>query len=266
MIIKNNGIKYYSSPLASSTKLTSGDNVRHAFFTRIGGVSLAPFNELNVDPLGGDDTIAVSSNIQKISKVIGFEPSRLVSLIQVHGKHVYKVESGGMSERNMEADAVITNAKDIALSIKTADCVPILLIDPVTNSIGAVHAGWKSTVQNIIAETVTSMTESYGTKAENIIAIIGPHIKLCCFEVGDNVKDEFSKAFNGNTNDIIKDNSINMEKANSIQLINSGVLEGNITTEGGCTSCNGEEFFSHRRDGATTGTGRQASIIMIKGA
>lgn len=265
MLIENNGIKYYSSNLASSVKLSSGDNVRHGFFTRIGGVSSAPFNELNVDPLGGDDTIAVSSNLQKISEVMGFQPSRLVSLKQVHGKHVYKAESGGMSERNMEADAAITNAKDIALSIKTADCVPILLIDPVTNSIGAVHAGWKSTVQNIVKETLNSMRENYGTNTENIKAIIGPHISPCCFKVGDDVREQFAKAFN-NTDNIIKENTIDMGAANREQLINYGVLEENITSEGGCTCCNSEEFFSHRRDGAGIGTGRQLSLIMIKGA
>lgn len=263
MLIENNGVKYYSSSAVSNIDLASGANVKHAFFTRIGGTSQPPFESLNTDPFGGDDTIAVSNNLLKIADIMGVDFSRLVGVKQVHGNEVYKVEAGAMSARNMKADAIITEATDVAISIKTADCVPILLIDPANNAIGAIHAGWRSTVQNIVSKTLSAMTESYGTDPSKLVALIGPHIKPCCFTVSSEVTEEFKNAF-PNNNSIIEDDSIDLGRANLQQLLDSGVQESNITTEGGCTHCNEEEFFSHRRDGSgDTSTGRQISIILI---
>lgn len=264
MLIENNGVKYYSSPEISNIKPASGGSISHGFFTRNGGVSKPPFDELNIDPYGGDDPMLVSQNLQKISETIGFNLSRLVNIKQVHGDHIYKVEAG-MSAKNMEADAVMTNQEDIAISIKTADCVPILMVDPANNAIAAVHAGWKSTIKNIVSKTVSAMGDHYGTRPGDLIAAIGPHINSCCFQVSGEVKGEFQKAFPGSIG-IIENNNINLGQANINQLIDSGLIESNITTIGGCTSCNSEEFFSHRRDGADGATGRELSLIMIKGA
>ncbi len=265
MLKENKGIKYYSSDVISNLKLTSGSIINHGFFTRLGGVSSPPFDKLNIDPLGGDDPMHVSQNLEKISEVVGFGLSRFVNIKQVHGDTVYKVESG-MSSKNMEADAVITDQPNIAISIKTADCVPILIVDPVNNAVAAVHAGWRSTLKKIASKTVSAMEENYGSSPADLIASIGPHINSCCFEVSNAVKDEFNMAFHDNGIGIIENNNINLGQANISHLLGSGLSESNITTEGGCTSCNREEFFSYRRDGADSPTGRQLSVIMIKGA
>jgi len=264
MLIENNGIKYYSSEKASNLYLQSGASVRHAFFTRVGGLSEPPFNTLNIDPRIGDDPISVSSNLKVISEVMGFDESKLVMVKQVHGDKIYKVEEHAMSSRNMEADAIITNARGIAISVKTADCVPLFIIDTENSAVAAVHAGWRGTVEKIAAKTLNSMNENYGTRSDQVAVIIGPHIKECCYEVSDDVKGAFEKAFYNNTDGFFNDRYLNLAEANKRALTDAGVGEDNIATEGSCTCCNEDLFFSHRRDGTPGPTGRQISIIIIK--
>lgn len=160
------------------------------------------------------------------------------------------------------ADAVVTSRKNVLIGIRVADCVPVLMYDREKQIIGAVHAGWKGTAQRIIANTVKTMREEFGCSAGDISAAIGPSIRQCSYEVGEEVMGRVMEA-TGEGDYYSKNGgkcSLDLSRANRIQALSAGVREGNIWQSGECTFCSHERFYSYRH---SKDTGRQGGFIVM---
>jgi YfiH family protein len=264
-MIRNGSLEYLKAPA-----LDSFDFLIHAFCTRRGGVSKGPFSSLNVSSRGGDDRGSVRQNFERIASAFGFSAGNLLPIHQVHSDAIWIVDQRvSSSEGNQppDFDAVVTGRPAIALCIKTADCVPILLADPVRRVIGAVHAGWKGTALRIAAKTADTLIRRFDASPRDIRALIGPSIGPCCYEVDLPVFE----AMAGHTGQSsffarVPDRQrwmLDLPLANRIQLLDRGILPEHIFSTGLCTSCRKDIFFSHRREAGQTG--RQLNFIMLRG-
>jgi polyphenol oxidase len=166
----------------------------------------------------------------------------LALLHQIHSATC--VAAGGREGELGDGDALLENLPGHAVAVKTADCTPILLADVRLRAVAAVHAGWRGTVQEIVAGAVAAMRERFGSAPADIHAAIGPAIGACCYEVGPEVSVHFG--LSGRTH-------IDLAAANRGQLERAGVAPGRIYVAGLCTRCHPERFHSFRRDGAAAG-------------
>lgn len=167
-----------------------------------------------------------------------------LTLKQVHSATV--VEAGDWHEQ-IEGDALICRTPGTGIAIKTADCVPILLADPVTRSVAAVHAGWRGTISGIAGAVVSEMAQRYGTKPADLVAALGPSIQECCFEVGADVGVLFREIF-PERNDWRDGDRVDLQEANRRILLRAGLRGECVSLANPCTACGGEEFHSWRRD------------------
>lgn len=210
------------------------------------------------------------------SEAIGVDAERIVRTGQVHGNHVFvvKEEHAGMGRRRDTptpgtADATITQAINVPLMTLAADCLPLLMYDPVQHAAAAVHAGWRSTVQDIAGEVVRAMQQEFGSDPADIIAFLGPAIGVCCNEVGPEVTAQWREvaADLGPVAELAvtrpgPKEHFDVPRANSLLLQRAGLQPENIEMSDICTRCNLDDWFSHRGQGANTG--RQGGIIMLK--
>lgn len=256
------GIQYIASPLFPDKE------VNHAFLSRIGGVSKPPFNSLNFDNRDTDTNENIEKNRDKLSKTLDVPVKNLVLVNQVHGSKVLVIkDSNPAGQPVVEADAIITNIAQVPIGIMTADCLPVLIYDPVKKAVAAVHAGWKGSAGGVSIEAINAMRLQYGSDPKDMVAALGPYIGPCCYSVRENVVDEFKNRFGSYTGYIQKfkdEIRLDIGLANIEQLTGSGIPKANISFEPVCTSCNNALFFSYRKDGGRTG--RQLSYIMLKGA
>ena len=254
------------------------DGLICGFSTRLGGVSRGCFASMNLGFARGDSEENVMENYRSLCKNLGIVPERLVFTDQVHNTVVRRASAadcgkGMIYQRDYSGvDGHITNEPNVPLLVFGADCVPIFLYDQAEHAIGAVHAGWKGTAGKIAAAAVRRMEESFGSRANNIVAVIGPSIGPECYEVGREVADVFCQAFY-NTEKIVQkkqesaDNEsekymLDLWEANRHVLMEAGVLSENIFISGLCTMCRQDLFFSHR---ATNGKrGSMAGFIMLR--
>ncbi len=176
---------------------------------------------------------------------------------QVHGDTVVSAQ-GAPSDCSTapEADAFITNQPNLPIAIRTADCLPVFIFDPLKKAIGLVHAGWKGTQRQITAKTLKTMHDKFGSQCYNLHIFLGPAIGACCYEVGPEFRAYFSEDVSERDGHLFFD----VTSANRRQLIAAGVLPENIGTSGQCTSC-GKGYFSYRRDGPKAG--RMISVMML---
>lgn len=239
----------------------------HAFFSRRGGASAGEFASLNFDPRGGDPAGNIERNKTAAGAAFGVSLDRLVNPTQVHGNTVVVLDAENVKScKGVEADAVVTNVPGVPIGILTADCLPVLLYDPVKKVVGCAHAGWRGTLLDVCGWTVAAMKESFGSNTKDIIVALGPHIKSCCYEVSGDVYAAFEKAhgkdlpyFSRNGKTL----TLDIGGANRIFLLAAGLKEENIIDVSVCTSCKVSDFFSYREENGKTG--RQLSFIMLKG-
>lgn len=247
--------------------------ISHGFTTRRGGVSLAPYDQLNM-ALHVDDNIEhVRANRALVCQALEMNPEQLVAAVQVHGKRVEVIGSEHLGRGALdyhtaipEADALITNVPGVPLSSYYADCVPILLYDPVKICVGLAHAGWRGTVQQIAGATVKKMAEVYGSNPEDMLAGIGPSIGPCCYQVDEPVRKALEDSFTY-WSQLLKPTGYNhwlldLWQTNRRVLEDAGLRPANITVAEICTACESELFFSYRAHQGKTG--RMASLIMIR--
>lgn len=234
----------------------------HGFPTRAGGVSKAPFASLNTSRVVGDADEAVTENLRRLASAAQVPAERLFSVSQVHGAAV--VEAPGVTPRT-EADALWTGAPGTAVGVRTADCVPILLEDPRSGRVAAVHAGWRGVIAGIVARTL-EVWAAKGTRPGDVRAAIGPAIQKCCFEVDGELPARFSAAFG---DEIVvpvagkEKRHLDLPRAVAVTLGRLGVPAAHVVTLPHCTHCD-ERFFSHRRERGVTG--RHLSFITCVGA
>jgi len=244
-----------SGPVVLRSQLLGERRVRHGFSTRIGGVSEGPFATLNVAVGPGDSPEHVAENLARFAAAIGVDAERLYQTSQVHGADVRTIEPGEdrLAVVREHADALIAHDPSTAIGVRTADCVPILLHEKQTNVVAAVHAGWRGVVGGVVQSALAHLAiRARGSRG--IAAAIGPCIGPCCFEVGEEVASALSDAAPGDDRVVLRDRSkphVDLRRAVRLQLQALGVEE--IEDVPGCTRCDAEKFYSHRRDGARSG-------------
>lgn len=177
--------------LITSPDLAALPGIRHAFFTREGGVSTGIYASLNGGLGSKDDSAAITENRARMAKQLAVAPDHLVSLYQVHSPDVAVVTGPWLGERP-QADAMVTTAPGVALGVSSADCGPILFADAEAHVVGAAHAGWKGAFSGVVASTVTAM-EKLGARRERIVAILGPTISASAYEVGPEFVERFKQ-------------------------------------------------------------------------
>lgn len=230
----------------------------HGFSTRLGGVSEGIYSSMNLSFTRGDKEEAVKENYRRISSAMGFAMENIVTSDQTHTANVRRVteedRGNGITKPRpyKDVDGMITNVPGIVLATFYADCVPLYFVDPVQKAIGLSHSGWRGTVSKIGKITVEKMSEEYGTRPEELYAAVGPSICQKCYEVSEDVAEEFRRAFDPKYWNALfykKENGkyqLNLWEANRIVLLESGIPEDHISMPNLCTCCNPEFLFSHR--------------------
>ena len=235
-----------------------------AFSVRSGGRKRSPQNYLDFMQSRHNSAKEVTENLEKLGAGLGIDARHIVTCRQIHGDEIAVLDA--LPDSTANADAVITEKPGIFPAIKTADCLPILILEPRKEIAAAVHAGWRGTVLRITRKVVVTLKKRFGCEASDMIVALGPCIGVCCYEVDDKVLTPLRKAipqadrFIGrNRRDrAVKDEPdvsyrLDLTAVNRYELIAEGIPEENILELGLCTSCNPDLFFSYRRDGARSG-------------
>lgn len=254
------GVPLLIFPLLEKTGL-----VAHGFSTRLGGVSQAPYDTMNLSFSRGDRPEAVSENYRRIAESLGVSMEAMVLTQQTHTVTVRKVTGedagkGVVRERDYtDVDGLITNVPGLTLVAFGADCVPLYFLDPVKKAIGLSHSGWRGTVNRMGRVTLDAMKREYGTDPADVIACIGPSICRDCYEVGEEVAEEFIRAFGAKHQAELMDEKENgkyqldLWTANRRVLLDAGIKEEHLQITDICTHCNPSLLFSHRRTGEKRG-------------
>lgn len=255
-----------------TSSLLEEAGVIHAVTTRPGGVSEGIYASLNLGRGRGDERPRVVENYRRVCAALGVDMHRMVSSSQVHGDEIRKVTSvdigkGLDREIDYDADGLITDIPGVTLTVFGADCLTILLYDPVRRVIGAVHAGWRGTALSIVERAVERMKSDYGCRPEHILAAIGPGISRCCFETDRDVPEAMEKALGDAAFAFVdkKENGkyhVDLKGINSLWLNRCGILTTNIDISPDCTMCAHEKYWSHRFTKGQRGS--QATLICLR--
>lgn len=275
-------------PLEIST-LSNIPWLRHGFSTRLGGVSTAYRKaDLNLGFTEHDSRVNIERNRKIFLQALGAAATaRLITLRQIHSAVIHLVNQ--VPAEQLQGDGVITNAAGLLLGIQTADCLPVLLVDPKQKAVGAFHAGWRGTRARIVEKGVGEMRRCFGTDPRDLRAAIGPGIHACCYNVGRELREQFTAQFSyaeelfsegysadpererypllfmnaraPGHGDLGPELHLDLVKANQRQLVAAGVLEKNISVSPLCTSCRTDLLFSHRAEKGNTG--RMLAVIGI---
>jgi YfiH family protein len=265
----------------------------HGFSTRAGGFTTAYGGKtLNLGFTKDDTRENVEQNRSKLLLALGAAGKRnpwpMVSLRQIHSDLIHVVRSA--EQARLTGDGLITNVPGIVLAVMTADCLPVLLVDRKNKAVGAFHAGWRGTVKRIAEKGLGIMRHEFGTGPRDVFAAIGPGIQQCCYEVGEDLREQFRSQFAyaddlfqevkhfdlvhekypllflnmrapGHGDQCVKLH-LDLREANRRQLLEAGVPKKQITALEPCTSCNTKMLFSHRAEKGRTG--RMMAVIGIK--
>ncbi len=234
----------------------------HGFTTRHGGVSPEPFAGLNLSISVGDTRANVVENRSRVFRAMGRDPDSIADLWQVHSADVVYADTPRApgQEHHGKADALITDRPNVTLFLRFADCVPIMLYDRATHTIGLVHAGWRGTVARVCAATVEAMSQRFGTDPANVSAAIGPSISARRYEVGPEVVSAAEAALGDRVGETLSTPNggspegrqhFDLWRANAIVLEQAGVAD--IIVGGVCTAENTHDFYSHRAEQGRTG-------------
>jgi polyphenol oxidase len=227
----------------------------HGFTTRRGGASRARFESLNLGAGVGDEDEDVEANWRALSQVTGLGFARVR---QVHGDRVVVAQVAG--EPSEEADAVISAQPGLAACVSVADCVPILVGDPRSGAVVAIHAGWRGTLAHTAERAVGALARAVGAHPGDLLAAIGPSIGPCCYEVSPDLAQVFRDDLGTRVAEpSCRSARVDLWLANEIVLRKAGLAGERIEVLGRCTACEPETFFSHRRDRGRTG--RQVGFI-----
>tara|TARA_R110002073_G_scaffold121657_4_gene264266 strand:- start:1199 stop:1981 length:783 start_codon:yes stop_codon:yes gene_type:complete len=226
------------------------DGLAHAFTTRSGGVSEAPYDSLNLSWKDGDNKAHIAENRARVTAALGLD--KLVFANQVHGKTVHRVDAAPVGVWSVgEGDALMSDVPGLGLVAQTADCTPILLFDLETQACAAIHSGWRGTVQNIAGETVAAMGREYGTQPDALFAAIGPAISAQNYRVGPEVLEQFEALFGtldglALTRDAEGGAGLDVSEACRRQLVAAGIPQTQVERINACTF-DDPRFFSSRR-------------------
>lgn len=248
--VEEQGLRYYQFPIFQDLPIF------HAVLTRNGGYSQKPFSSLNFGGTVGDNPDDVLKNHQKTFEVLGFNYDSRFDVWQVHGTNILCTDAPREPNSGFQkADGILTKNPGITLFMRFADCVPILLADPIKGVIGIVHAGWQGTARQISRLAVEKMKENYNSDPSDILAGIGPSICPSCYQVGSEVLTAFFESFGDDAEGFFQNKKgqlyLDLWEANRFTLATSGVQD--IEIAGICTAENLDDWFSHRAENGKTG-------------
>ena len=253
-LTEKSGIPFITFPVLEQIPF-----IRHAFSTRLGGVSTGIYSSMNLNEDRGDDPAAVMENFRLVAKALHTECGRMVRSDQTHTANVRIVtkEDAGKGiirkQDYQDVDGMITNVPGLMLVTSHADCVPLFFVDPVHRAIGMTHSGWKGTWKRIGRVTVEKMHAEYGSDPKDIIAVIGPSICQDCYEVGEDLLDAFREEFSIEQCQAVfrpgkpGKYQLDLWEANRLILEEAGLMPEHITVSGLCTSCKSDLLWSHRK-------------------
>ena len=282
------GVRVLASP-----RLAKLPWLLHGFSTRLGGVTEEyGGRQLNLGMTAEDSPENVERNRERLLRKLRAldakgNPWPLVALNQVHSAAIHRVEAKG--EMPSTGDGLITKARGVLLGVKVADCLPVIVADRRRKAVGVFHAGWRGTVQRIVEKGVGEMRRQFGCDPADLVAVIGPGIGACCYEIGEQVEDEFDSQF-AYSKELFSDvfdsrnlktkypmlflnqrapghgepaleRHLDLAEANRRQLLDARVAEAQIESLDLCTSCRADLFFSYRRDRVT---GRMLAVVGIR--
>jgi polyphenol oxidase len=249
-----NGLPYFEIP-----EMADIPWLRHAFLTRKGGASPPPFDSLNLSINPGDLEEHVSKNGQWVAASFGLGGNRLILLHQIHRDRILILRQPlDPLSSNLEYDAVITDSPDRFPGIKTADCLPILIVDRVKKVVGAIHAGREGTALHITRKVLNRMEMEWGCSPRDLLIALGPCIGRCCYEIDAKV---FLKEWSPFSTSLGNGKwRVDLPAINIAQIKEAGIQEDQIFRIDLCTCCLPDLFFSYRGEGQT---GRQISFIGI---
>lgn len=248
--------------------------VKHAYSTRIGGVSTGVCESMNLRNCEWDTRLNYEENMRRFCGALDVPFERIVASHQTHTTNVHvvteeDVPTGTLFGREfMDVDGLVTNVRNVPLVTSFADCIPLYLVDPVQRAIGMSHAGWRGTVGEIGRITVETMVKAYGTNPSDLIACVGPGICQDCYEVSVDVYQSFEEHFTKEQLEQIfirkPDGKFQLDLwlANKLVLRSCGVPEAHISLTDICTKCNAEYLFSHRAMGNKRGN--QCGFLMLE--
>lgn len=245
--------------------------IKHGVSSRLGGISTPPFRSLNLGLHTGDEDQNVIVNRERFCKTVGVEATHIVTAQQTHTDQVVVVTKDHLgrgatvySEAIEHTDALVTNVPGVPLMLFFADCVPVLIVDPVHKAIGIAHAGWKGTVAKIAQKTILTMQQQFGTNPQQCLVGIAPSIGPCCYEVDEFVMNQLKEQF-PKWEELVQPAGdkwhLDLWQANRLQLEEIGVASENILVSSVCTACNNELFFSYRAEQGCAG--RMGAIIVL---
>ena len=256
----------------------------HGFSTRLGGVSrVYGGNALNLGFTKQDSRVAVERNRElfliELGAANGKKSWPLVSLRQIHSDLIHRVDQ--MPAAPLAGDGLVTDTPGLILAVQTADCLPVILVDPKRRAVGVFHAGWRGTVKRIVEKGVGEMRKHFKSDPRNLLAAIGPGVQSCCYDVGEEVRTKFEAQFayasslfrEVKESDPVREKYpllfltarapghselpvklfLDLVEANRRQLLDAGLLAKNIDTKAPCTSCHTELLFSFRAEKGVTG-------------
>lgn len=242
--------------LIRSELLNNIAELRCAVSTRRGAKNGSPFG-MNMSYTVGDRPESVDENRRRFFSSMDVPADRLAIPVQCHSSRVEFVMVPGRVDGT---DALITNTRNLWLTVSVADCTPVFLADPSRGAVAAIHAGWRGSAESISVKAVEKMKTEFGSMPKDLVAFIGPSAGVCCYEVGEDVADRF-----GSRMQMVRNGKryLDLKLENASQLMSSGVTEPNIETSPLCTICNPELLHSYRRDKERSG--RMMGVIGIVG-
>lgn len=229
---------------------------RHAVSTRLGGRSGAPFATCNLSVSVGDDPAVVRANRAALCRAVGADPERLCVPALAHGNRVVCADGLPPGSPALDGvDALMARAPGTALMVTCADCVPVLLYDPVEGVAGVAHAGWRGTLADVAGNLVRAMRDVYAVDPPRLLAGIGPGIGRCCYQVGPDVSEPAAAAFPEAVVIERRDDGVYFDLVAAIRLglLAEGISAPNIAVAGLCTACRIDLFYSHRAERGRTG-------------
>ena len=258
------GVVVYVSPLLR----TAG--VPHAFSTRLGGQSKAPFDSMNLGNPNGceiqDDSANVWANYDRLLNAVGCPGRELLRVHQVHGAGVVRARAGEPFDLSAKADALVGDDPRRVLSVRVADCVPVLLATADGRAVAAVHAGWRGVIAGVVPAAAAELRSVYvergGRRDGRVVAAVGPSIGFDAFEVGPEVVAEFRRVFGPEApvrQAADGKGRVDLREAIFRQLLAAGVERESVDLTDRCTFRDAGEFFSHRREKGITG--RMAAVV-----
>lgn len=244
----------------------------HGFSTRLGGVSPAPMDTLNLGANRGDEPANVAENFRRFCAAVGTDPERLVKNHQIHSDIVRSVGpedclSDPAVPGSVEGDGLVTDVPGVCLTVFSGDCIPILLYDPVRRVVAAAHAGWRGTAAGIARRAAEAMSLRYGCDPGDILAAIGPGIGPCCFETHRDVPDGLRATLGDQAAPFIRPlpggekYRVDLKGANARWLELAGLSPDHISLCSACTACDLGTFWSHRVQGNARGS--MAAMIQL---